>query len=189
MTKVDTTKYSNLTKAISNGKPIDFRKLDGRKAVLVDGEGGVVYYVYLERYSEGRLPYRSEAWRMLDEHFARGIFVEDSESYRYWYGRSGESIWVYGDIPLIPEKTPRLIDFRDTINGEPTDEDLKRLDGKTAYLNHPEHGNLKVKLVYKNQTSGITVDTEVGRYPLHILLTYAYTNDKGWKLLVEENND
>lgn len=189
MTKVDTTKYSNLTEAIKSGTPIDFKKLDLSKAVLVNMECEVDYSVYLKiRLGEG-LPDESSSWQLLDEGFINGIFVEDREVYMYWNGVSGKSIWVYGDIPLIPEKSPRLVDFRNTIDGEPTDDDLKRLDGKTVYFSHPDHGKLAVKLVYKNKTSNITVDTEECKYPLHILLTYAFTNSKGWRLLVEDNHD
>lgn len=188
MPKVDTTKYSNLTKAISNGMPIDFRKLDGRKAVLVDSDGTVLEHVFLERVPLKGCITSAFSWIGSNRSYYKETVLD--EYFRsFWYSENDRSVWVYGDIPLIPEKTPRLIDFRDTINGEPTDEDLKRLDGKTVYLSHPDHGKLEVKLVYKNQTSGITVDTEDGRHPLQILLTYAYTNDKGWKLLVEENND
>lgn len=188
MEQVDKTKYSNLTEAILNGEPIDFRKLEGRKSLLLNYYGAVSHEVVLSKYSNDFPPYDPRAYVAWDCDTNVNT-VYKLVLTKSWCGINGYSLWIYGDIPLIPEKAPRLVDYRDTINGELTDEDLKNLDGKTVYLSHPEHGNLKVKLVYKNQTSGITVDTEVGRYPLHILLTYAYTNDKGWKLLVEENND
>lgn len=189
MPKVDTTKYSNLTEAIGNGKPIDFMGLDKRNAVLVNGRGQIAYHVILDRVLGEYRPDTAKAWRMWDKGYVSSVTVSDVDAFCYWNGKAGSSVWVYGDIPVIPEKSPRLVDFRSTINGEPTDEDIKRLDGKTAYLSHQDHGNLAVKLVYKNQTSGITVDVSEGRYPLQIILTYAFTNSKGWKLLVEENHD
>lgn len=185
MTKVDTTKYSNLTEAISNGEPIDFKKLDGRKAVLVDERNKVKRWVYLEKnLLKGKMS-SGCAWVVWDSRYSHDT-VEDRYFHSFWNNDYGRSIWVYGDIPLIQEKSPRLVNFLDTVDNEPTDKDLKNLDGNTAYLFHQDHGKLEVKLVYKNPTSGITIDTGEGRYPLHILLTYAFTNSKGWKLLVEE---
>lgn len=188
MTKVDTTKYSNLTKALSNEKPIDFRKLDGRKAVLVDENSKVKRLVYLERnLLKGRMS-SGCAWVAWDSRYNH-YTVEEKYFHSFWNNDYGRSIWVYGDIPLIPEKSPRLVNFLDSVDNEPTDEDLNNLDGKTVYLVHAEHGELKVKVVYKNPTSSITIDTGESRYPLHILLTYAFTESKGWRLLVEEIND
>lgn len=93
--------YSNLTAAISAGEPIDYEKLDGRNVQCVNPNVGT------NRGNMDRdtryLTYEAKGWwsSEMDD-----VYIEAFCS--AWEGRSGWTLWVEGEIPLIRKTADQL---------------------------------------------------------------------------------
>ena len=93
--------YSNLTEAISAGEPIDWERLDGRKAKCVSSDGVTVTYK-LER-DPAYLLEVFEGWYTSDSARAWEVSLEES-----WNGETGWALWIEGEVPLRRKTADQL---------------------------------------------------------------------------------
>lgn len=93
--------YSNLTTAIKAGEPIDWERLDGRKAKCVSSDGVTVTYK-LER-DPAYLLEVFEGWYTSDSARAWEVSLEES-----WNGETGWALWIEGEIPLVRKTADEL---------------------------------------------------------------------------------
>lgn len=93
--------WHNLTEAIKAGEPIDFEKLDGRKAKCVSSNGVTVTYK-LERDPAYSLEV-FEGWYTSDSARAWEASLEDS-----WNGEPGWTLYLDGEIPMKKQTADEL---------------------------------------------------------------------------------
>lgn len=99
--QTDTGNWHNLTEAIVGCKPIDFEKLDGRKARCVSSDGMEVTYK-LERDPAYPLEV-FEGWYTSDAEPAWEMSLDDS-----WRGAHGWTLWLDGEIPMKKQTADEL---------------------------------------------------------------------------------
>lgn len=90
----DTGDWHNLTKAIADGEPIDFEKLDGRKVRMSCETTSIE--ATLSRDDEF-LPWGTNAWSLTNDNDVNHLWGFFSEA---WHGRYGWALWLDGEIPM-----------------------------------------------------------------------------------------
>lgn len=110
--QVDTGDWHNLTKAIADGEPIDFEKLNGRKMRMMHEDGRDIRgYKMCIRY-QGKLD-EIVGW-FTDKCISGHRPVEFELA---WAGRRGWTLWLDGEIPMkkqTAEQLPFGTSFKDS---------------------------------------------------------------------------
>lgn len=96
--------YTNLTKAIRDGEPIDFEALDGRRVKFTHDKGTVVKSVLRRRKDKTVKPSIPSAWVLACD----DLFF-DSELVCGFNGCHGWTMYVEGEVPL---RTRTVLDMK-----------------------------------------------------------------------------